>query len=126
VAAMNPEIRAELDIVVMSDTLATRYRKGKRKKYGKDVNFVNGVAVSDLSTIEDYPHIKVEGVLSHEGSDLIWATPADNRIRPMWGNGSAFKVESVKREVAIYTDWFEALEFEVPELVITNDSAIFV
>lgn len=125
VDSMNPEVRAELDKIVFAPELETRYKRGKRKKYGLNVNFLSGQGVSDLLTIEDYPHISVKGVQSHAGSDLIWATPEVNRIRPTWGNNSAFKVESVKREVAIFRDWFEALEFDVPELVIVNDSAIF-
>lgn len=127
VDSMNPEVRAEFDIVVMSETLATRYKRGKRKKYGIQVNFLSGTGASDLQTIEDYPHLRVEGFQSHNGSDLIWSTTKENRIRPVWRNQleNVFKVESLKREVFIFTDWFEALEFEVPELVITNDSSIF-
>jgi hypothetical protein len=30
-------------------------------------------------------------------------------------------VESAKRVVSAYTDWWEVLNFEVPEFVFTND-----
>jgi hypothetical protein len=125
VQSMMPELRAQLDKIVMSETLAKRYAKGKRLTYGKDINFLNGGTVNDLLTIEDYNWISVDGYISHEGSSIIWATPKVNRIRPIWKSTlqNVFKVESYKREVSIYTDWWEALDFEVPELVIVNDSA---
>jgi hypothetical protein len=31
------------------------------------------------------------------------------------------KVESAKRAVDLMTDWWEALNFEVPEFIFTND-----
>jgi hypothetical protein len=31
------------------------------------------------------------------------------------------KIESLKREVFLYTDWWEALNFEVPEFIFHND-----
>jgi hypothetical protein len=120
VQSMNPELRAGLDKIVMSDTLAARYRKGKRKKYNMFYAQTN-----DLKTVEDFAQITVEGFISHEGSTIIWATPAMNRIRPIWkaNLANSLKVESAKRLVSIFTDWHEALEYEVPELVIVNDSA---
>jgi hypothetical protein len=122
VESMDPKLRAEIDYIFMSETLATRYKQGKRAKYGRDVAFLTGTGVSNLLTIEDRPSISVMGLLSHEGSDLIWATTPDNRIRPLWRSQleNTFKVESEKRNVHIFTDWYEALEFEVPQLIIHN------
>jgi len=109
----------------MADTLARKYVRGKRKKYGLNTAYLSGVTANDLRTIEDYSFLEVDGYVSHEGSTLIWATPKVNRIRPLWKGRLAevFKVESYRREVSIFTDWFEALNFEVPELVWCNDSA---
>ena len=124
VEMITPALRKELDMIVMSQTLQTRYKNGKRKKYGLNVNFLSGTGVSDLLTIENYSKIMVGGFVSHEGSNVIWATPKMNRIRPIWkGNlASVFKVESAKRAVSIFTDWHEALEFEVPDLIVANDT----
>lgn len=121
---MIPELRAELDVIVMSQTLQKRYIRGKRKKYGLNNAYLTGTAPTDLLSVEDHSDILVKGFISHEGSSIIWASPKTNRIRPIWkGNlANVFKVESYKREVSVFTDWHEALEFEVPELVIVNDS----
>ena len=125
VDSMTPELRDEIDFINMSQVLAVKYKRGKRKIYGKDVNFVDATGKSGLLTIEDYPQISVNGLQSHNGSSLIWATTEMNRIRPTWRSQleNGYKIETQKREVSIYTDWYEALEFNAPQLVITNDSA---
>ncbi len=124
VDSINPELRKTIDFIVMSQTLATRYQRGKRIKYGAIQNFLSGMTKDDLVTIEDFSDIAVKGFLSHNGSTIIWATPKVNRIRPIRKAvlENTFRVESYRREVSVYTDWWEALEFEVPELVVVNDS----
>lgn len=116
--------RSKIDSVVMSKENRTKYRRGKRKKYGLQVNFLTGVGASDLDTIEDYPNISVMGLESHNGSDLMWATLAANRIRPQ-KKAALAKTMAVKefsaREVSLYTDWWEVLGFEVPEFIFHND-----
>lgn len=116
--------RSKIDFVCMSKENKTKYRRGKRKKYGLQVNFMTGQGVSDLETIEDYPNIRVVGLESHTGSDLIWATMPANRIRPQkkaaLANTMAVK-EFAPREVSIYSDWWEALGFEVSEFLFHND-----
>lgn len=124
VASMNPELRKRLDYIVMSETLATRYKRGKAAKYGGNNGaYLVGTTVQDAYKIEDYAWISVKGFISHEGKNIIWATPAVNRIRPIWKSTlqNVFKVESYRREVSIFTDWYEAIEFEVPELVVCNE-----
>ncbi|MEJ7829659.1 MAG: hypothetical protein WKF91_15725 [Segetibacter sp.] len=125
VDAFNPELRKTIDFLVMSETLATRFKRGKRLKYGAVQNYLSGMTQNDLTTIEDYSSINVKGFQSHNGSTIIWATPKVNRIRPVRKAvlENTFKVEVYRREVSIYTDWWEALEFEIPELVVVNDSA---
>jgi hypothetical protein len=120
---MNPTFRRTIKEVCMSETLDSRYKRGKRALYGTNVNYLSGTTPADRSTIEDYPSIRTVGLLSHEGSDMIWASPAMNRIRPLKKSklANVFKVEEAKREVAIMTDWYESLNFEIPEWVVTNE-----
>ena len=114
--------RNKLDYIFMSDANATLYKRGKRAKYGKDVQFINGTA-SNLDTVEDYPSIRIARLQSMGTSDMIWASPSINRIRPLKKGGlqNIFQVESRQRTVSIFTDWWEALNFEVPEFIFHND-----
>lgn len=123
VAAIPSQIRKKVDYVFMSLDLELLYKQGKRAKYGKDVNFLDANSVSGLASIEDYPNIKVKGLESHADSDLIWATIPANRIRPVKkaSQNNQMKVESAKRLVSAMTNWWEALNFEVPEFLFHND-----
>lgn len=116
--------RSKMDTIILSPENELKYRKGKRAKYGKDLNFLTNTGVSALLTLEDYPSIKVKGLESHAGSDLMWTSMAINRIRPIkkaaLGNTMLVK-EFAPRTVSAYTDWWEALNFEVPEFVFHND-----
>lgn len=115
--------RNKLDYIFMSDANATKYKRGKRKKYGKDVQFINGTA-SNLDTVEDYPSIKIARLQSMGTSDMIWASPAINRIRPLKKASlmNTFLVQQFSpRVVSIYTDYWEAMNFEVPEFLFHND-----
>lgn len=119
VESMDEELRDEIGEICMSTTLAARYARGKRAKYGKDVNFVEGGKYA----IEDYPTIGVVGLSNHKGSNLIWATPANNRIKVVKKPNLAevFKVEEAKRAVAIMSDWWMSIHFAVPELLVHNE-----
>jgi hypothetical protein len=118
VEAIPSLFRKKLDFIFMSPENELHYKKGKRKKYN-----TNYQQASDLLTIEDFSNISVKGLESHSGSNLHWASIPANRIRPTKKAALAntMKVESAKRAVAAYTDWWEALNFEVPEFVFTND-----
>lgn len=118
VEAIPSVFRKKVDVIAMSETLYRKYRRGKRAKYN-----INYAQASDLDIIEDCPNAKVVGLVSHEGSELMWATLAENRIRPIKKAALAdtLKVESLKRSVYMYTNWWEALNFEVPEFVFHND-----
>lgn len=118
VEAIPALFRARIDKVVMSETLARKYRRGKRQKYN-----INYAQVNDLSTVEDQPNVSVVGFLAQEGSELFWATLAENRIRPVKkaALGNTMKVESMERIVKFMTDWWEALNFEVPQFVFHNE-----
>lgn len=120
---MAPHLRRRVDILFMSDSNARKFARGKSKKYGLQVNFLNGNGVQDRFVIEDQPNIRVVGVEEMEGSDMMFATTPLNRIRPTKAAalGKTMKVEEAKREVFVMSDWWEALNFEVPEFVVTND-----
>lgn len=112
--------RKKLDYIFMSHDLETKYKRGKAKKYGLQLNFMD---TKDKFSIEDYPTVSVKGLESHTGSGLIWTSIPDNRIRPIKKGAlvNMMKVESQKRLVSLFTDWWEALNFEVPEFVFHND-----
>lgn len=123
-AAIPSQFRKKIDYIFMSLDLELLYKQGKRAKYGKDINFLVTNGVSALSTIEDYPNIMVKGLESHDGSDLIWATIPQNRIRPIKKVSLADTLlvqQFAPRVVSLYTDWWEVLNFEVPEFLFHND-----
>jgi hypothetical protein len=93
--------RKRVDAIVMSDTLARRYQRGKQKKYGLFVNYMSGTGTANLMTVEHQTNISVKGLVSMEGSELWFTTIAANRIRPVKkaALGNTMKVESLKREV---------------------------
>lgn len=119
VEALPSLFRNRVDKIVMSETLARKYRRGKRIKYN-----INYAQVNDLNTVEDQPNISVAGFLAMEGSDLWFTTMAENRIRPVkkaaLGNTLTVK-EFAPRVVSIFTDYWEALNVEVPEFLFHND-----
>ncbi|MBV9989368.1 MAG: hypothetical protein JO301_16940 [Chitinophagaceae bacterium] len=124
VAELPTHFRKKVDLVVMSPENELKYKRGKRKKYGLQVNFLTGQGVSDLLTIEDFPNASIKGLESHAGSNLMWTTIAANRIRPQ--KKAALKdtmavKEFAPRVVSAYTDWWEVLNFEVPEFLFHND-----
>jgi hypothetical protein len=111
--------KSKIDVIFMSKTNQIKYLRGKRDKYGLTVNFLNG----SQDTIEDYPSIRVVGIEEMNGSNLIFATTPENRVRPIKKAALAnqMMIESVDRTVKLFTDWWEALNFEVPEFVFHND-----
>ncbi|MEP7375529.1 MAG: hypothetical protein ABI675_19445 [Chitinophagaceae bacterium] len=121
VESIPSEIRPFIKEVFMDTDSATRYKRGKRDKYKLNINYMEG---SGLQTVEDYPSVSVVGLDSHLGSQLIWTSFAENRIRPVKKIGlkDTMKVQQfAPRVVSAYTDWWEALNFEVPEFVFCND-----
>jgi hypothetical protein len=121
VSSIPTHFRTRVDNVFMGKDLELKYKRGKRKKYAAYFNFIESPG---LYTIEDFPMVKVVGLESHTSSGLYWTTIANNRIRPT--KKAALKDTMLvqqfsPREVSAYTDWWEALNFEVPEFVFTND-----
>lgn len=111
--------RDKVDFIFMSKTNELKYKRGKRAKYN-----TNYSQTGDLMNLEDFPNAKVKGLESHTGSDLMWTTIKDNRIRPTKKAGLADTMlvkEFAPRVVSAYTDWWEALNYEVPEFLFHND-----
>lgn len=118
-ASMPHVFRKKIDFIFMSADLELRYKQGKRAKY----NMMYAQS-PDLLTVEDFPNMKVVGLESHGSSELMWATIAANRIRPMKKATLAdtMKVQQfAPRVVSAYSDWWEVLNFEVPEFIFHND-----
>jgi len=101
----------------MSQTLAKRYRRGYRSLYGKDTDF-NGIK----TTVED-TNLVIKGLPSHEGSNIIWCTPKSNAIRLMKKsqNMERVRVETAKRQIHLFTDFYSGIGFAIPEIVFTNN-----
>jgi hypothetical protein len=118
VAEIPSEVRGSITNVFIDRDLMKRYRAGKRIKYNQ-----NYLQAPDLETIEDESQIKVTGLVSMSGSEMIWTSPADLMIRRQKRsqNLNVFKVESAKRMLSLYTDWFEGVGFLVPELLYHNN-----
>lgn len=118
VDSINDLLIGDIDRLFMSKTLAQRYVRGRRLKYN-----ANYAQATDMVAVQDHPDVQITGLKSHTGSNLIWASPAINRIRPTKKAALAdtMRVESYRRVVSLYTDWWEVLNFEVPEFIITND-----
>ncbi len=118
VAQIPLNVRRNLKNIFIDADMMSRYRSGKRSKYNQ-----NWAQASDLETIEDQQNIRVTGLPSMEGSEMIFTSLPDLMVRRQnrAKNINTFKVESAKRAVSIYTDWFEGIGFLVPELLYHND-----
>ncbi|MFY0628700.1 MAG: hypothetical protein JXR07_20575 [Reichenbachiella sp.] len=116
VAAIPEEHREHMDFLNMNKTLAKRFRDGMRVKYN-----LNWHQESDLNKIND-EEIRVRGTVAMAGSDQVWCTPADNRVKPVRADKkSKFDVQKVDRTVKILNNWSLLLTFDVPEFVYTTE-----
>lgn len=121
-AAIPSQFRKKIDYIFMSLDLELRYKQGKREKYNMQYQLSN-----DLYNIEDYPNMKVRGLESHAGSELIWATIPGNRIRPIKKASLAQTMlvqQFAPRVMSAYSDWWEVLNFEVPEFIFHGDEGL--
>lgn len=110
------KLRSKIDFCYMSEANAILYKRGRRAKYN-----TNYLQEEDLTSI-DGCNVKVKWLRSMDGSDKIWGTPKQNRIRPTKkDNSGRFDVQAQDRSVKLLTDWKKAIGFAVPEFVVTND-----
>ncbi len=117
VQAIDPKLRRRIDLFFMEEDLKNRYVDGRREKYNKYY-----AQESDLLSI-DKVTAKIQPLHSMVGAgDMVWATPAMNRIRPISKDSNGvFDVQKFDRSVKMLNDWKKVLTFDVPEFVVTND-----
>lgn len=115
--------------VCMNPTLARRYARGRGKKYGQDTNNTgpkpiiagNGDVLVRIPI--EYTNHVVIGLNSMGASEKIWATIAANRKRltKKSVNTKQVRLETAKRQIAIYTDFYKGVGFPLLPAVFTND-----
>lgn len=110
-----------LDAIFMDEAHELKYRRGARKAMNSQY-----LQQPNLQEVTDYPNIKVVGLPSMAGSDVIFSTPAYNRVRHTKKANlmDNMKVEEQKRAVQIMTDFWDSLNFLLPEEVFTNDQEL--
>jgi len=115
--------------VCMNLTLARRYAKGRHQKYKSDIadptarQILDGNNNALLTVPIEFTNHTVVGLLSMGDSMKIWATNKENRKRlaKKTVNTRQVRIESAKRQVAIYTDFYKGVGFPVLEAVFTNE-----
>lgn len=116
VAQIPPMLRRKIDYLFSSEELTNRYIDGRREKYNKQY-----AQESDLLLIDKSP-IRMQKLYSMEGSQKLWATPADNRVRAIAKDVDArFDMQKADRSVKYMNDWKKVNTFDVPEFVVHND-----
>ncbi|MFY7884095.1 MAG: hypothetical protein ACOVOV_04540 [Dolichospermum sp.] len=103
--------------IIMNTTLEKRFKDGMRLKY--NTYFAQ---TADLATIID-TNVKIIGLISHNGSNMIWCTIEGNRRGHIKNpdNKGIFNIEAYDTyNVRISTDWYQGEDFYTPELVWTN------
>lgn len=116
VAQIEPNLRRKMDFLFMSEDLKNKYKAGRREKYNQYY-----AQESELLAI-DNSNMKIQDLNSMGGSQKIWCSPAQNRVRPVdVDKAGRFDIQKVDRSVKILNDWKKGLAFEVPEFVVTND-----
>jgi hypothetical protein len=115
--------------VCMNTDLARRYAKGWNIKYKLDLKdavarpIIDGAGDALLQIPIAFSKHTVVGLDSMGNSQKIWATYAGNRKRltKKAVNTKSVRIESAKRQVYIYTDFYKGLGFPVLEAVFTNE-----
>jgi hypothetical protein len=104
-------------VIGTDQAIQRRALRGKRAKYGKDIN--QGPAID--STIAD-TNLQILGLPSMADAGKIWCTPKWNvcYFRKKTQNQQLFKLESIKRLLSLYSDWWNGVGFHIPEIIFTN------
>ncbi|MDB5149210.1 MAG: hypothetical protein JWQ57_3230 [Mucilaginibacter sp.] len=109
-----------IDMVIgCGQDIARKAMRGKRQKYGLHID---SALVKDLNTVAD-TNLRFLGLPSMNGAGKIWCTPLWNAayFRKKTQNQKQFKIESIKRVLSLYTDWWNGVGFHIPEIIFTND-----
>ena len=126
--------RGRASEVCMNPTLARRYAKGRHQKYKSDIadptarQILDGNGNALITAPIEFTKHRVVGLDSMGDSLKIWATNQDNRKRlaKKTPNTRQVRLESAKRQVAIFTDFYKGIGFPVPEAVFMNDQDLTV
>jgi len=104
-------------VIGVDQGIQRRALRGKRAKYGKDIN--QGPAID--ATVAD-TNLGIMGLPSMAGAGKIWCTPKWNvcYFRKKTQNQQLFKLESIKRILSLYSDWWLGVGFHIPEIIFTN------
>lgn len=113
----------------VNETLAQRYARGKRDKYGRDINqtapnqLINGNVPLDSSIAVEFTRHRVVGLPSMGSSTKTWASPGDNMVKLSKAsvNMSQFMIESIDRRVKLFTDFWKGVGFYLPEAIFMTD-----
>lgn len=112
-----PEEYQDVEMTLnMSKTLADRYRQGYNTKYNANYRFGDPMQV-------EFANLKINSLRSMSGSSVIWATPKWNLIKFAKDNDNfgKFVVESAKRKVSVYSDWWWGIGMPLPGAFFTNN-----
>ena len=110
-------LRAKGGTIAVSDHVFNAFRKGQRQKYNLQYEMV-----SDFTQVVEFPQFTLKRCLSMGSSDNIWWSPDMNKVRLLkaGANENVFKIETVKRAVSAYTDWWFGLGFIRADYVVYN------
>lgn len=113
----------------LNQTLGKRYLDGVDELYNKQYANVTDKALIHntnmrIAVVSDPDTgLPSAGLRSMEGSTKIWTTVKKNSVirtkNP--ANQKVFKIESAKRQVSAYTDFWKGLGLWLPEYVFTNN-----
>jgi len=115
--ALPIQYRQMKDTLMMSYENSLRYMRGMDElynmNYAKETNLYN-VAKTNISVV---------GLPSMSGSDKLILTPKENRIllEKDARNVQNIRVETAKRQVSIFTDYWKGIGFNRHDILFTND-----
>jgi len=95
-----------------------QFLRGYAAKYGTHADYTK-----NTNAAVDFTNLRLRGLPSHRGAEIIWCTPKENAIRLMKKsvNENRVEVEGEDRKVKIWTDFYKGIDFLIPEIVFTND-----
>jgi hypothetical protein len=105
-----------LQTLAMSNTNFRRFKKGMRLKYNMSYDQAEITKVLDTD-------LSVNGYISHEGSPKMWTTVRGNTALGVKKieNESVFAIESIDRQVKIFTDFYKGVGYFRGDFLFTND-----
>lgn len=99
--------------VFVDPEIFDNYQENYRDRFSRDPRYSDALA----GTIDFATNLELVPLPSLSETGAIIVTPAENFLHIRRGNQQAPTVQSLKREVFIMTDWWEAIGFGFNELV---------